>query len=123
MAAGEFDGVKAAEAPADEGDGFTRLAGEAEETGFQFLEPAGPQEGKSYGMPALKVAGKPLISVIATKTHLSLFPFSGEIVERVADRLPGFSLSKGTIRFQVDQPLPDDVIRDIVRARLAQIGA
>ena len=81
------------------------------------------QEGKSYGMPALKVAGKPLISVIATKTHLSLFPFSGEIVERVADRLPGFSLSKGTIRFQVDQPLPDDVIRDIVRVRLAQIGA
>jgi len=81
------------------------------------------QEGKSYGMPALKVAGKPLISVIATKTHLSLFPFSGEIVESVADRLAGFSLSKGTIRFQVDQPLPEDVILDIVRARLAQIGA
>lgn len=78
-------------------------------------------EGKSYGMPALTVAGKPLLGVLATTKHLSVFPFSGEIVESLAPRLAGFSLSKGTIRFSEDHPLPDDVVRAMVRMRLAQI--
>lgn len=85
-------------------------------------EAPGAIEGMSYGMPALKVAGKPLIGVIAAKAHLSVFPFSGAVVEQVAGRLPGYSLSKGTIRFTPGTPLPDDVIRDIVRLRLAELG-
>ena len=73
-------------------------------------------------MPALKVSGKPLIGFIAAKRHLSLFPFSPAVVEHVRDRLDGFELSKGTIRFSVDHPLPDDVIREVVAARLAEIA-
>ncbi len=79
-------------------------------------------EGRSYGMPALKASGKPLIGFVAAKRHLSIFPFSPAVVEHVRDRLDGFELSKGTIRFAVDHPLPDDVIRDVVSARLAEIA-
>ena len=79
-------------------------------------------EGRSYGMPALKASGKPLIGFVAAKRHLSIFPFSPAVVEHVRDRLDGFELSKGTIRFSVDHPLPDDVIRDVVSARLAEIA-
>jgi uncharacterized protein YdhG (YjbR/CyaY superfamily) len=78
-------------------------------------------DGRSYGMPALKYAGKGLIGILAAKHHLSVFPFSPAVVDAVRDRLPGFSLSKGTIRFSVDQPLPDDVVRDLVALRRAEI--
>ena len=79
-------------------------------------------DGTSYGIPALKLSGKPLIGFVAAKHHLSVFPFSPAVVERVRDRLDGFELSKGTIRFAVDHPLPDDVIREVVSARLAEIA-
>ena len=78
-------------------------------------------DGRSYGMPALKYADKPLIGILAARDHLSLFPFSPAVVEAVRDRLPGFSLSKGTIRFSVDRAVPDDVVRDVVALRRAEI--
>ena len=78
-------------------------------------------EGASYGMPALKSSGRPLIGFLAAQRHLSLFPFSPAVVEQVRDRLDGFELSKGTIRFSVEHPLPDDVIREVVTARLREI--
>lgn len=79
-------------------------------------------DGLSYGLPALKVAGRPLLAVTASAHHLSLFPFSPAVVDFVRDRLDGFSLAKGTIRFTAENPVPDDVVRDIVRARLAEIA-
>jgi uncharacterized protein YdhG (YjbR/CyaY superfamily) len=78
-------------------------------------------EGMSYGMPALKLDGKPLVAAVTTAKHLSIFPFSAAVVEAVADRLEGYSLSKGTIRFTADYPVPDDVLEDIVRLRIAEI--
>jgi uncharacterized protein YdhG (YjbR/CyaY superfamily) len=81
------------------------------------------EEGRSYGMAALRFRGKPLLGFIAAKAHLSVFPFSPEAVAAVAADLEGFSLSKGTIRFAADRPLPDDVVRELVRVRVAQIVA
>jgi uncharacterized protein YdhG (YjbR/CyaY superfamily) len=78
-------------------------------------------EGMSYGMPALKLDGKPLVAAVATAKHLSIFPFSAAVVEAVADRLEGHSLSKGTIRFTSDHPVPEDVLADIVQLRIAEI--
>ncbi|KAE8766161.1 iron chaperone [Georgenia thermotolerans] len=79
------------------------------------------EDGMSYGMPALKVAGKPLVSVVATAKHLSLYPFSGAAIDTVREELAGYSLSKGTVRFSAEHPLPDDVVERLLRARLAEI--
>jgi uncharacterized protein YdhG (YjbR/CyaY superfamily) len=79
------------------------------------------EQGTSYGMAALKYRRKPLLAFLAAKQHLSIFPFSSEVVEAVRDRLAGFELSKGTIRFTADAPPPDQVVRDIVRRRRAEI--
>ena len=79
------------------------------------------EQGKGYGMPALRYRGKPLVSAIATKRHLSLFPFSPAVVEAVAPDLEGYSLSKGTIRFTVEQPLPEGVVDRVVALRRAEI--
>ncbi|MGW8483329.1 iron chaperone [Microbacterium sp. NPDC055903] len=79
------------------------------------------EQGKSYGMPALIHRGKALISVMRANKHIGLYPFSGRVPERVAPLLAGFEHGKGTIRFQPDEPIPDDTIRAIVRARMAEI--
>jgi uncharacterized protein YdhG (YjbR/CyaY superfamily) len=79
------------------------------------------EDGKSYGMAALRYRGKPLLGFLAAKDHLSVSPFSPRIVDAVRDRLAGFALSKGTIRFSVATPLPDEVVRDIVRLRVNEI--
>ena len=79
-------------------------------------------QGKSYGMPALRVAGKPLLGFTASRKHLSLHPFSADAVAAVADDLVGFSLSKGTIRFTPGSELPEHIVERIVRLRLAEIA-
>jgi uncharacterized protein YdhG (YjbR/CyaY superfamily) len=79
------------------------------------------EEGVSYGMPAFLHAGRPLLGLRAAKKHLSVFPFSPAAVETVKDRLPGFDLSKGTIRFSPESPVPEDVLADVVRARKQEI--
>jgi uncharacterized protein YdhG (YjbR/CyaY superfamily) len=81
------------------------------------------EEGVSYGMPAFLYAGRPLLGFRAAKKHLSVFPFSPAAIEAVADRLEGFDLSKGTIRFSPDRPVPEDVLADLVRARNEEIAA
>ncbi|MET1087510.1 MAG: DUF1801 domain-containing protein [Arthrobacter sp.] len=78
-------------------------------------------EGMSYGMPALKLDGKPLIGVAAAAKHLSIFPFSPTVVDAVAPQLGGYSLSKGTVRFTPNHPVPDDVVAEMVRLRIAEI--
>ena len=77
--------------------------------------------GVSYGMPALKVDDKPLIGVTASARHLSVHPFSPAVIDRLRGGLDGFSLSKGTVRFTADHPLPDHLVRELVWARLAEI--
>lgn len=86
------------------------------------LEPEA-EEGESYGMPAFLYAGRPLLGFRAAKKHLSVFPFSPAAVEAVEDRLEGFDVSKGTIRFSPDSPLPEDVLADLVCARKKEIAA
>lgn len=81
------------------------------------------EEGTSYGMPALKLGGRPLLGITAAAKHLSVFPFSPAVVEAVAADLEGFSLSKGTIRFTVDRPIPDTVVERIVDLRRAELEA
>src|SRR5262245_54051398 len=79
------------------------------------------EEGESYGMPAFKYRDRPLLGFKASKNHLSVFPFSPEAIEAAKDSLAGFDLSKGTVRFTADKPLPDAAIESLVRHRVSEI--
>ena len=82
------------------------------------------EQGRGYGMPALVYKGKPLISVMRAKKHIGLYPFSPDAVSSVAAEVgavEGTGLDKGTIRFQPEHPLPEDVVRRLVRRRRDQI--
>ncbi len=79
------------------------------------------EEGRSYGMPALRHRGRPLLAVVVTKSHIGLYPFSPPVIAAMAGALAAFDVSKGTIRFRPDAPLPDDALDRIVLARRDEI--
>jgi len=79
------------------------------------------EEVIAYGMPGFKYRGKYLLGYNALKDHLSLFPTS-EPIEQLAGKLSDFKLSRGTIRFQLDHPIPEDLIKEIVAIRLKAIS-
>ncbi len=78
------------------------------------------EEYISYGMPAFKYKGKYLVGFCEFKAHLSLFPTSGPI-EALKEKLKGFKVSKGTIQFTLEHPLPESLIKDIILHRVADI--
>jgi uncharacterized protein YdhG (YjbR/CyaY superfamily) len=80
------------------------------------------EQGTSYGLPALRWHGKPMVAVSVATRHCSLVPFSPTAVAAAGDRMPAADLSKGTIRFTPDAPLPPDVVRDVLQARMTEIG-
>ena len=79
------------------------------------------EEGTSYGIPAFIHEGRPLLGFRAATNHVSLFPFSPAAIDAVRDRLDGFDVAKGTIRFSPEGPVPADVLADLVRARMREI--
>jgi len=72
----------------------------------------------SYKMPAFK-HGKVLVWFAAFSNHCSLFP-TAAVIEAFKDELKGFTVSKGTIRFPLDKPLPVALIKKLVKARVEQ---
>jgi uncharacterized protein YdhG (YjbR/CyaY superfamily) len=73
----------------------------------------------SYGMPMFKFNGM-LVGYAAFKKHCSLFPTGSGVLDRFEKELKGFRTSKGTIQFPPDEPLPDALVKKIVRARVKE---
>ena len=89
----------------------------------QFVRRTVPdaEEATSYGMPAFKYRTRPLLGFKASKNHLSVFPFSPDAVEAARESLAGFDLSKGTVRFTPDKPIPEGALEQLLRHRLREI--
>jgi uncharacterized protein YdhG (YjbR/CyaY superfamily) len=87
----------------------------------QQIKAAAPkkvEECMSYGVPGFRLDGKLLVSYGAAAKHCAFYP--GSIVQKFKKELKDFDTSKGTIRFSSDNPLPNALVRRIVKARLAQ---
>ncbi len=78
------------------------------------------EECISYGLPAFRLDGKPLVAFGAATNHCSFFPMSAKTVAAHADELEGYDTSKGTIRFPPGKPLPATLVRKLVLARIAE---
>jgi uncharacterized protein YdhG (YjbR/CyaY superfamily) len=79
------------------------------------------EEGISYGVPAFRVNGKVVAGFAAHKNHLSYLPHSGELLATLVDELQGYELTKGSVQFPIDEPLPDDLVRTLVKAKLESL--
>jgi uncharacterized protein YdhG (YjbR/CyaY superfamily) len=82
-----------------------------------------PEERIGYGVPAFYHNKRPLVSYGATSKHCAFYVQSPQVIEAHRDELEGYDLAKGTVRFQPDQPLPSELVKDLVRARMAEIDA
>jgi uncharacterized protein YdhG (YjbR/CyaY superfamily) len=74
----------------------------------------------SYKIPAFK-HHEIVIWFAAFANHCSIFP-TARIIEMFKDELKPYPISKGTIQFPTDKPLPASLLKKMVKARLAQIA-
>jgi uncharacterized protein YdhG (YjbR/CyaY superfamily) len=81
--------------------------------------PSEATEAISYRIPTIKYRGS-LLAFAAFSKHCSLFPMSYATIASLGDELKSFEVSKGTIRFPVDKPLPATLVKKLVKARIAE---
>ncbi len=81
--------------------------------------PPGATETISYGIPAFRYNGV-LVWFAAFSKHCSLFP-TASVIAKFKNELKGYTISKGTIQFATDKPLPAQLIKKMVKARVAEI--
>jgi uncharacterized protein YdhG (YjbR/CyaY superfamily) len=80
------------------------------------------EEGFSYRMPLFTLGGRPLVWYAAWKQHYSLYPIGAAAVHAHAAEAQGYEHSKGTIRFPASKPVPFDLVRKLVRARVGELA-
>jgi uncharacterized protein YdhG (YjbR/CyaY superfamily) len=80
------------------------------------------EECISYGMPAFRVRGKVVAGFAAFKNHLAYLPHSGQVLAGLGEDLTGYEHTSGSLHFPIDEPLPDDLVRKLVDAKLALLG-
>jgi uncharacterized protein YdhG (YjbR/CyaY superfamily) len=78
------------------------------------------EQGISYGMPAFQMHGKTVAGFAAFKDHLSYLPHSGTVLRKLADDLADYTMTKGSLHFPVDRPLPKAVVKKLIAVRLSE---
>ena len=76
------------------------------------------EEVISYQMPTFRLKGN-LVHFAAYKNHIGFYPTPSGI-EKFKKELSVYEGAKGSVKFPIDQPLPLDLISNIVRFRVTE---
>lgn len=85
---------------------------------IRSIAPPETMETISYRIPAFKYKGM-LVWYAAFSDHCSLFP-GASVLNAFKNDLKNYSVSKGTIRFPIDKPLPAVLLKKLVKAKIAE---
>ncbi len=78
-------------------------------------------EVMSYQMPTFRLKGKNLVHFAAWKHHIGFYPTPSG-TEAFAKQLAPYKFAKGSVRFPLDQPIPYELIKQIVHFRVSEIS-
>jgi uncharacterized protein YdhG (YjbR/CyaY superfamily) len=78
------------------------------------------EECISCGSPAFRVQGKVIAGFAAFKNHLSYLPHSGSVLSEFEGDLSRYKTSKGALRFPIDTPLPNALVKRLIALRMRQ---
>lgn len=76
-------------------------------------------ESISYGMPAFKTNGRPLVYFAGYKNHIGFYATPTGHSQFATD-LSIYKQGKGSVQFPLDQPMPLALIGNIVAFRVAE---
>lgn len=76
----------------------------------------------AWNVPHIERDGKYLMGLAAYKNHLTVSPWSAFVMTDFTPRLHGYKIFKNCFQIPVDWEMDADLIRDLVRARLAELG-
>lgn len=82
----------------------------------------GADEAVAWGMPTWRIDGDAVLSIMGFARHNSVFPQSGAVVERLAGRLTGYVVTKGTIHFDLATPFPRPLMKALLTERIREIN-
>ncbi|HEY7966750.1 MAG TPA: DUF1801 domain-containing protein [Solirubrobacteraceae bacterium] len=115
-------------APAERVDAYLDALDEPKRAALEALRGAileiAPQAQQviSYGVPAFRLNGMTIAGFAAFKSHLSYLPFSGSVLSRLGDELAGYEMTKSSLHFTIERPLPKDLVKKLIDARLTEGG-
>ena len=72
----------------------------------------------SYGMPAFKL-NRVLVYFAAQRKHIGFYPTASGI-SAFEEELSQFKHSKGAVQFPIDEPVPLELVRKMVRFRVKE---
>jgi uncharacterized protein len=75
----------------------------------------------SWNVPTIHRNGKYVVGLAAYKNHLTFTPWSPRILEGFAARLGKYVVFKNCFQIPVDWDIDRELVRDLVRARLAEL--
>ena len=83
-----------------------------------IIHEAAPEAGETinYGIPTFTLNGN-LVHFAAFKKHIGFYPTPSGI-EKFKNELSVYEGAKGSVQFPLDQPIPYDLIREIVLFRV-----
>lgn len=76
-------------------------------------------ESISYAMPAYKLNRKPLVYFAAFTSHIGFYATPSGHAE-FNEKLSRYKYGKGSVRFPLDEPLPLDLIEQIILFRVIE---
>lgn len=76
----------------------------------------------AWNVPAIHRNGKYVAGIDASKNHLTFSAWSGDVIEAFKPRLDGYVVFKNCFQIPVDWEIDEELIRDLVQARLAELG-
>lgn len=76
-------------------------------------------ESITYMMPAYKTYGKPLIYFAGFSKHIGLYATPSAHTS-FSDELAKYKHGKGSVQFPLNQPMPYDLIRNIVKFKVME---